>query len=151
MREHLASRGIKTYLPLLPPDGKRHGHPRRQRPFFARYLFAYLDLSTVPLSSVNWSQGMVGVVSFGGQPAVVDERVIHWLKARLAQMDPANHHQGLPLTSGVHLRVAAGPLRGMQAVFDSRLSGEDRARVLIKLLGQITACEIPLSWLEQIV
>ena len=38
----------------------------------------------------------------------------------------------------------------MEAIFDHRLSGEDRARVLVQLLGQITACEIPLSWLEQI-
>ncbi len=150
VRELLQNRGIEAYLPVLPPPRRRPSRPGRERAFFARYLFARLDFSQVPLSSINWLQGMTGVVSFGGEPAEVPDGVIRWLRARLAQADAGEYHRGLVLKPDARLRVTAGPLRGMEAIFERRLSAEDRARVLVQLLGRITACEIPLDWLEQI-
>ena len=149
VRLYLESRGIETYLPTLKVASKRHPRQTREEPFLARYLFAHLDLLTVPLSSVNWSPGVTRVVSFGGQPAVVQDEVIAWLKRRLAQAESQGFHKGLPLRPNDRLRVTAGPLRGLEAIFDRRLSSEDRARVFVDLLGRLTACEVPLEWLER--
>ncbi len=145
--ELLLKRDIEAYLPLLMPSKPSARQPDGQ-PFFARYLFARLDLDTVPLSSVNWMQGMSGVVSFGGQPAVVDDEVIRWLKARLAQLGTRDYHRGLPLTPSSRMRIVEGPLKGMQAIFDRRVGADARARVLIQLLGRLTAAEVPLAWLD---
>jgi len=150
VRISLESRGIETYLPALRVVCNRRSQRVRYEPFFARYLFAHLNLLRVPLSSVNWSPGVDRVVSFGGQPAVVRDELIQWLKDRLAQSETSEYHKGLPLRPNDRLRVTTGPLKGMEAIFDRRLSAEDRARVFIDLLGRLTACEVPLAWLERV-
>jgi len=148
VQEFLLSRGIETYLPTLVNRSKGSSREGRGRPFFSCYLFAYLDLSSVALSSVNWSPGVNRVVSFGGQPAVVPDEVLDCLQQRLAHVDSQDYHRGLPLNPGDHLRVTKGPLKGMDAIFDQRLSSGDRARVLVEILGRLTACQIDLWDLE---
>ncbi len=147
VRTLMEHRGIAAYLPLLERKGKPS---RRGEPLFARYLFIRLDLGQVALSSLDWAPGVTRVVSFGGQPAVVPDGVIQWLQDRLACPAGCDSYRGLPLRPNDRLRVTAGPLRGMEAIFDRRLSGEERARVFISIMGRLTACEIALEWLEQV-
>ena len=150
VRDLLQGRGLEHYLPVLRTLARRHGRPCREKPFFPRYLFARLDPEVIPLSTTIWSQGMTGIVSFGGQPAIVPDQVIHWLKMRLAQVNGEDYHDGLPLLPDTRVRLIDGPLAGMEALFDRRLSGADRARVLVQLLGRLTATEVPIHWLKHI-
>jgi len=150
VRDMLQRRGLEAYLPVLQVTRKRAARGRGEKPFFARYLFAQMDLAQVPLSSINWAPGVTRVVSFGGQPATVPETVIAWLRQRLGQISTEDYHQGLPLRPGDRLRVTDGPLRDMEAIFDQRLSSGDRARVFIEVLGRLTACQIDLSDLERV-
>jgi transcriptional antiterminator RfaH len=154
-KEHLVerllqTRGIQTYLPLLQAGKARHRAGRLDRPFFSSYLFACMDLGRVALSSINWAPGVARVVSFGGKPAQVPDRVIQRLQDRLASVDGKAYFGGLPLRPGDRLRVTKGPLRDMEAIFDQRLSSEDRARVFIELLGRLTACQIELRCLRRV-
>lgn len=150
VQDMLESRGIETYLPVLKDSRQRTSAARRGRAFFARYMFAWLNLANVPLSSINWSPGVTRVVSFGGQPAIVPDEVVDRLRERLAATDVSDYYQGLPLRPGDRMRVSKGPLRDMEAAFDQRLSSGDRARVLIQVLGRLTSCEMDLSCLERI-
>ena len=149
VESYLQSRGIETYLPALQVPSTRHLHATRREPFLARYLFADLDLLRLPLSSVNWAPGVTGVVSFGGQPARVPDDVIQCLKDRLAQMDAGDPSKGLSWRPNDRVRIVAGPLKGMEAIFDQRLSSHERARVFIDLLGRLTACEIDITYLKR--
>jgi transcriptional antiterminator RfaH len=146
----LLNRGIETYLPVLKPRRTQARRQARPRPFFSGYLFARLDLTTIPLSSINWSPGVNRVVSFGGQPAVVHDEVLDWLKRRLAEVEESDYFRGLPLRSGDRLLVVRGPLRDMEAIFDQRLSSQDRVRVLVEILGRLTACDVDLDCLRRI-
>ncbi len=150
VREFLEGQGFEVYLPAVEVPSKRRPRQRRAQPFFARYLFVRLDPAVVPLSSVNWAQGVSSVVTFGGEPAIVQDEVVRWLQKRLANLDPGEFFHGPLPQPNERVRVMAGPLQGMEAIFDRRLSAEDRARVLIELLGRLTACEVPLEWLERI-
>jgi transcriptional antiterminator RfaH len=150
VQHFLASRGIDTYLPTLTERSKASPRREHDRPFFSCYLFAHLDLTTVALSSVNWSPGVNRVVSFGGQPAIVPETVLQWLQQHLAHIDTRGYYHGLPLCPGDRLRVTKGPLKGMEAVFDQRLSSGDRARVFVEILGRLTACQMDLRDLERV-
>ena len=150
VQDLLASRGIETYLPVLKATGKRALRGGPDKPFFSCYLFAHLNLSTVPLSSINWSPGVTRVVSFGGQPAVVPDEVITWLRDHLARMDGNDYHQGMPLRPGDRLRVKKGPLKDAEVVFDRRLSSENRAQVFIYILGRLTPCQIDVHCLERV-
>ncbi|HOR01228.1 MAG TPA: transcription termination/antitermination NusG family protein [Anaerolineae bacterium] len=150
VREFLEGRGFETYLPAAMVPNKRRPREKRAQPFFARYLFVHLDPAVIPLSSVNWAQGVTGIVSFGGEPAIVQDEVIAWLRRRVAEMDEIGFYGGPLPQPNERVRVIDGPLQGMDAIFDRRLSAEDRARVLIDLLGRLTACEVPLHWLERL-
>jgi len=150
VQDLLLSRGVETYLPMLKEFSKGPSHQGQEKPFFTCYLFAHMDLAKVPLSSVNWSPGVTRVVSFGGQPAVVPDEVIGWLKDRLARLDGRDFYRGLPLRPGDRLCITKGPLKDMEAIFDQRLSSPDRARVFIEILGRLTACQIDLYSLKRI-
>ena len=150
VRELLEGRGIATYLPALKVKRRRLPHSRGERPFFANYLFAHMDLSVLALSSVNWAPGVNRLVQFGGQPAIVPDEVITWIRERLAHVQAEDYHQGLPLHPGDRLRVTKGPLRDMEAVFDQQLSSGQRARVFIEMLGRLTACQVDLQDLERV-
>jgi transcriptional antiterminator RfaH len=150
VQEFLLSRGIETYLPVLKEAGKNAARNQRERPFFSCYLFARVNLNHVPLSSLNWAPGVNRVVSFGGQPAVVPDEVVDWLKCRLAQIDARDYYQGLPLQPGDRLRVVKGPLKDLEAIFDRRLSSGERARVFIEILGRLTICEVNLNHLQRV-
>lgn len=141
---YLQSRGIETFLPVLAQTGES-GLPTAARPFFSCYLFACMDLDSISLSSINWAPGVNRVVSFGGLPAVVPVEVIDWIRDRLEQVDPRDYHRGRLLVSGDRLRVTRGPLKGLEAVFDQRLSSSARARVFVEILGHLTACQMSLT------
>jgi len=150
VRDLLEDRGIEAYLPVLRATSTQHLRKRRDKPLFTRYLFAHMDLTDVPLSSLNWTPGVTRVVSFGGQPTVVQEEVIHWLKDRLARMDAKDYYRGLPLRAGDRLRVTTGPLKDMEVIFRRRLSSMDRAQVLVDILGRLTACQIGIGCLDRV-
>lgn len=141
---YLQSRGVETYLPVLAQNGSGRTN-LAPRPFFSCYLFARLDLQSVSLSSVNWAPGVNRVVSFGGLPAVVPREVIDWIRDRLERVDPRDYHRGRLLVPGERLRVTRGPLKGLEAVFDQRLSSSARARVFVEILGRLTACQMNLA------
>ncbi len=148
VRDFLKGRGIETYLPVLKVVNRRR-REAHEHPFFTRYLFAHVDFGEVPISSVNWAPGVTSVISFGGRPAKVEDQVIQWLKDRMAQVDSKDYYQGQPLRPGDRLRVTAGPFKDVEAIFDQRLSSEDRARVFVDMLGRLTACEIALDCLQR--
>jgi transcriptional antiterminator RfaH len=150
VQDVLVNRGIETYLPVLKPSRIRPPREAHPKPFFPSYLFACLDLTRVPMSSINWTPGVNRLVSFGGQPALVAAEVLHWLKHRLAQIDERDYHHGLPLQPGDRLRLVKGPLKDVEAIFEQRLSSPQRVRVLIEILGRLTPCQINLQDLERI-
>ncbi|MEZ4515907.1 MAG: transcription termination/antitermination NusG family protein [Chloroflexota bacterium] len=50
------------------------------RPFFPGYLFVYVDLEAVGNNAFSWIPGTHGLVSFGGEPAIVPENLVDALK-----------------------------------------------------------------------
>lgn len=143
----LAGRGLQVYLPMWVPAGKRRPRPPAAEPLFARYLFVRLDPGEIPLSSVNWTHDVTRIVTFAGEPAVVPDPVIEWLRARLASQHGRQTDQR-PLQQQDRLRIVDGPLAGLDAVFDQRLSSEDRARVFVHLVGRLVACTVDINSVE---
>lgn len=141
----LQSKGIETYVPTMKVT-RRH-RPTVDRAFFPRYMFARVDLAAIGLSAIRWTPGLTSIVNFGAGPAAVPDEVVALIKARLAEIE--EHGYGSPFCSGDRVRITEGPFKDFEAVFERPLSGADRARVLIDLLGRLTACEIELNRLEK--
>ncbi|HAX97557.1 MAG TPA: hypothetical protein DCY12_01315 [Candidatus Atribacteria bacterium] len=103
---------------------------RRMKPFFPGYLFFQPAKEGVDLARTQWLPGALGVVAFGGDPARVPDSMVKAIRDKLADPQPA----APAFTPGQPVRVTEGLFAGYQGIFDARLSGEQRCRVLLQLL-----------------
>ena len=145
---HLAEQGLDTYLPTVRSARPRRGHTTE--PLFPGYLFVRADWSSTPLSLVRWTPGVRRVVSFGGRPAVVPDRVIAYIRQRIAALNAGGGFGPGHLRPGDAVRIVEGPLAGLEAVFEKPLSAGERARVLIAFIGQMNRAEVPIRSLQKI-
>lgn len=123
---------MEGYLPSVPLVRPRPGRPRH-RAFFPNYLFAYLDLDEIGVNGVAYLRGLRSLVFVGDQPAIVDARVIEYLRAQLANK-LATDERGELLRRGDAVEILDDAFRGIDAVFDQRLSADGRVRVLLQYL-----------------
>lgn len=145
----LQAKGMETYSPAMPVyKGKRR--TEKSAAFFSCYLFARMDFDAVSHSSVAWTPGLRKIVSFDGQPAIVGDEVIETIRRRLEQMEVSGYPVEQRFKSGDRVLIKSGPLRDLEAIFDKSLSSLDRAKILVDILGRLTACEIELDRLEKV-
>jgi len=128
------NQGIVSYYPRLKviPVNPRS---RKQKPYFPGYLFVQVDLDQIGNSTFQWMPHTLGLVSFGGEPAVVPENLLHEIRIRVDQINAAGGEIFEDLRTGDTVKISEGPFSGYQAIFDTRLPGSVRVRVLLELLG----------------
>ncbi len=128
----------------------------RLRPYFPGYLFVHVDLAETGVNAFQWMPFAIGLVSFGSEPAAVPETIIDALGKRLQEINAAGGLRFDGLEAGQPVKITGGPFAGYTALFDHRLPGSERVRVLLNLLsdrqvpvelhvGQITAEKAALS------
>lgn len=132
--EHLRQRNVEVYLPLVRVNPV---NPRaaRKRPYFPCYLFGRIDLQVAGAGALQWTPGLRRLVGFGGQPAIVPDNFVSELKRRLGQIQAAGGLVFDGLERGDPIKIVVGPFAGYEAVFDSRLPGSQRVRVLLELIA----------------
>ena len=112
-------------------------NPRSQvvKPYFPGYMFVQVNLALSGLSLFQWMPYSLGLVCFGGQPAVVADATIQALRK---QVELREKETKLPerLSPGDVVSICSGPFAGYDAVFDTRLSGEERIRVFLNFLDK---------------
>jgi transcription antitermination factor NusG len=108
---------------------------RTVRPYFPGYLFVKADLEEVGISVFQWLPHSIGLVSFGGEPSVVPENLIHAIKQRVEEIAAAGGELFHGLKPGDKVTIDYGPFEGYEAIFDTRLPGSERVRVLLQLLN----------------
>lgn len=145
---YLQSNDIEVYLPILRVNPI---NPRaaKVRPYFPRYLFVYADLEEIGINALQWLPGAVGLVQFGGEPAVVPDQFVSDLQERIAEIEAAGglHLDGLK--KGDRVEIKDGPFAGYEAIFDLRLSGEERVQVLLHWLGREMAVKVNANVIEK--
>lgn len=129
---HLERQGFTCYLPLI----CERRQVRRQTQwvssaFFPRYLFARLDLARQNTAPIRSTQGVVGLVRFGLEPAALPDGFVDRLRL---ECGAGGMTQVVEWQTGQALEVTAGPFTGLRAVFAAR-DGEARVIVLMDLLG----------------
>ena len=123
---------------------------RKVRPYFPGYLFIHVDLQEVTASFLNWIPGSRGVVAFDTVPASVPEALLTTIRRRVDQINDAGGEQLDGLNPGEEVIIKEGPFAGQKAIFDTRISGNERVRVLLKLLrGWQIRLEIPTVQIER--
>lgn len=142
----LQEAGIETYLPTVQRKPRRRDRPDRIV-YFPCYLFARLDLEDTPLSTIAWMPGMRNIVSAGEKPVPVSDELIEVVRRRLRRTDSLGYHN---LRRGDAVRITSGPLRDLEAVFDQPLSATNRVRILLEVMGSMTAVTIDYKKVKRI-
>jgi transcription antitermination factor NusG len=88
------------------------------------------------LSTLKYVPGASGVISFGGEPAFVPDGLIHAIRQRVEEINAAGGELFDVLEPGETVLVHSGPFAGYEAIFDARLPGKERVRVLLKMLRE---------------
>jgi transcription antitermination factor NusG len=130
----VASQGFETYYPRLKvqPVNPRS---RKVKPYFPGYLFVRADIEKVGASFFQWMPHTLGLVSFGGEPAIVPDNLLQAIQERVRAINAAGGEIFDGLKAGDVVRISDGPFSGFEAIFDARLPGSERVRVLLEFLG----------------
>ena len=137
--------GLTVYLPEV---RRLFRGELQQAPFFPRYLFVRANLHEVSPSAINTTPGVVRLVTIGDTPQPIPARVIAAIQENLDRLDEQG---GLPRHNyqpGDTVQLRSGPLRGMEAVFMGPMQPSERARVLVKFLGELREIDIDVGMLE---
>ena len=147
--ENLLRQGFHVYLPRIRIRQRRRGHwIDAVEVLFPRYIFIRVDPERRSTATVRSTRGVVGLVRFGGQPAVVPDAVMDSLRRR---EDAASgmHQDNRPLFSaGETVKLVEGPLAGMEAVFTEQ-DGDKRVILLLELLGKANRVTVSRDWIAR--
>jgi transcriptional antiterminator RfaH len=130
----LQSQGHEVFYPCL----RVHPvNPRSRKivPYFPGYLFVEIDLEQLGISVFQWMPHTLGLVSFGGEPSIVPENLILAIQKRVDDINAAGGEIFDGLKPGDAVWISEGPFHGYEAIFDGRLPGSERVRVLLEFLG----------------
>ena len=133
LAEQLELRRIETFSPRIRVQVV-NPRARKVRPYFPGYIFIGADLEKSGLSVLQYVPGSAGLITFGGTPAFVPDGLIHAIRQRVEEINSAGGELFDVLRSGEMVLVHSGPFAGYEAIFDVRLPGTERVRVLLKLL-----------------
>ena len=147
--ENLLRQGFHVYLPRIGIRQRRRGQwIDAIEVLFPRYIFICIDPLRRSTATVRSTRGVVGMVRFGGQPAVVPDAV---MDALLRREDAASglHQDKRPLfCAGEQVKLVDGPLTGMQGVFTQQ-DGDQRVIVLLELLGKANKVTVSRDWIAR--
>ncbi len=145
----LRAQNIEVFFPRIKvqPVNPRS---RKTRAYFPGYLFIQADLDEVGVSTFRWMPHAVGIVTFGGEAAHVPDALLNTLRRRIDEINAAGGEFFDGLQVGDQVKITAGPFEGYEAIFDARLDGAERVRVLLQLLSDRSIpIELDASQLEQ--
>jgi transcriptional antiterminator RfaH len=141
----LGTSGIEVYFPQTRVV-KHRDKPAVLEPLFPGYMFGRLDPLSSEVALANRTSGILHVLGYGDEPWSVPDELVQSIKDRLARSS------GLKKTpmfrTGDGVIITAGPLRGIEAVFDAQLSANGRVRVLIQILKRLCRTEVHVTQLK---
>ena len=146
--EQLLVRAIEAFSPCAPVKdaGRRKS---RLEAYFPGYIFVCADLEQIGITTLQWLPGLIDIVKFGGIPAQVPDSLINAIRSKIKRISNLGEDIAEHIKPGDMVNISDGPFAGQKAIFDSRLSGGERARVLLTLLNdQTIQIQLPISQLH---
>ena len=148
--ENLQRQGFECFLPMAenPYQRRCKKNHRIIEPLFPRYLFLSANAQSQNLAPVRSTPGVMTMVRFGTELAVVPEPIISALKNRIVSGSGLIRIQAVPVKEGDNVRVFDGPLAGVSGIVHERIS-ENRTLILLELLGRPTTVEVDALTLQR--
>lgn len=148
--ENLERQGYRCFLPMAenPYQRRSRKHHVIVEPLFPRYMFLHAVAELQNLAPVRSTLGVVSMVRFGTELAVVPDEVIAGIEARMDKASGLVKIEPVPVEAGDRVRVFDGPLAGVDGIVAEK-NGENRAIILMELLGRPTRVELDAMLLQK--
>jgi transcription antitermination factor NusG len=82
---------------------------------------------------VKWTRGVSRILGNKEGPVSISERVIQTIQKRVGKDDLIELEA--KIKEGDLVEVTSGPLKNLIGVFQKRMSGKDRVKILLNLIG----------------
>ena len=130
---NLLHQEIETFLPLFKDYYFRNGRMIQTiKPLFPNYLFAKLDLDP-QYTKVKWTRGVSRILGNREGPVPISEKVVQTIRERVGKDSLIELEE--QIKEGDLVQVSSGPLKDLVGVFQKRMSGKDRVKILLNLIG----------------
>ena len=143
---HLKNQGFDVYMPRY---RKQIRHARKTqtvlRPLFPGYVFVSMGVSQQRWRSINGTVGVISLVQFGKEPAVMTSEMIDVIRAREDQkgvvcLAPDN------LQKGDKVRIREGSFTDFDSIIDE-VSDKKRVFLMLELMGRGVRISVPTDYL----
>ena len=147
--DNLHRQGYECYLPTIPSEKLRQGLLTvSDEPLFPRYLFIRLGSgdSAKSWAPVRSTKGVSRLVSFGIEPARLDDGLIELLRTKelSVQVEPERLFK-----QGERISLTETPFAGIEGVYQIA-DGESRVMVLIEILSKPVAVSVAPASLRRV-
>ena len=142
--EQLSRQNFVCFYPRMMVRRKRGSrYVRVVEALFKNYLFIKLDLSQQDISPIRSTRGVQELVRFGNKLVPVPPAIIASIKSRVDEneiltIDAAHFRCGQKVT------IEMGSFAGLEAIY-CEPKGENRALLLINLLGRMQRVVVPMD------
>ena len=145
-QENLLRQGFHVYLPRIQVRKRRRGKWIDViEVLFPRYLFIRIDTIQHSTAPVRSTRGIVGIVRFGGQPAIIPNEVIDDILQREDSVSGLRQDNRPLFCAGDSVKLVEGPLADMEGIF-AQEDGNGRVIVLLELLGKANKVKVNRDW-----
>jgi transcriptional antiterminator RfaH len=130
-QSNLRAWNVETFNPLLKTHTYRPFSTRPTyvvKPLFSSYIFARFKASQM-LHKITFTRGINSVVSFGGDPAPIEDEIIDFIKSQTRE--DGFIRIGEELRPGDKVIIKNGPFKSFTGIFEREM--KDSARVMILL------------------
>lgn len=145
---YLSTKGLEIFSPLMETFTLKNSKMSKElKPLFPGYMFGKFDLDQhYPL--VRWARGVKKILGLGEYPTPITEEVVKIIKERTDAQGIVRirHH----FKANDVIRIKAGPLKDLLGIFERWVSDNERARILLNLIGYQPAVEIHYSMIEKV-
>lgn len=148
--EHLQRQSYECFLPMAENPYQRRSKKQQKiiEPLFPRYLFLNAIAESQNLAPVRSTQGVVSMVRFGTELAVISDHIIEAIRQRIDTDTGLIKIQPVQIKPGDKVRVFDGPLTGVNGIVQEKNSN-NRALILMELLGRPTRVEVDALMLQK--
>ena len=154
-REHIATGqlelldGVEVFCPRIRfRRNTKRGKVWFEEALFPGYIFARFDF-VEKVRAVSAAYGVRGLVRFHGECATVPDLMIETLQAERFEDGPIMVEEPA-VKVGDEAVVTDGALMGLRAVITQVLSGGERVKVLMDMMGTAIEAEVAASSLEAV-
>lgn len=140
---NLQRQAFECFLPMAENPYQRRSKKQQKtiEPLFPRYLFLKAVAEFQNLAPVRSTQGVISMIRFGTELAVIPEKIINAIKQRVSPDTGLIKIQAIPIKLGDKVKIFDGPLAGLTGIVQEKNS-DRRTIILMQLLGRPTKVQV---------